>query len=121
MTARTKSQARSQATDIVNQWAAGVLLTGWIPGMGLLSGAADQVMIRQVGDCYGVGVLDMDTLVAHIGGIVGSSVGGAAAAELLSFVPVVGWAVKSATLAGKSKLIGEAVIDYFEELSPLPE
>lgn len=116
---KTKKQAKAKANEIVDNWVAATALTGWIPGAGLLSGVGDQVMIRQVADCYGMGVFDMKSVTSHVGTLVGSAMGGTAS-ELLSFVPVVGWAIKAGGLAAKAKVIGELVIDYFEEHSDLP-
>ncbi|MBK8196561.1 MAG: hypothetical protein IPK76_26440 [Lewinellaceae bacterium] len=54
---RTKEQAESKARDIVNDWVVGAALTGWIPGSTIFLGAGDMVMIRQVADAFGIGVL----------------------------------------------------------------
>ena len=45
---------------------------------------------------------------------------GLAASEMLSFVPIAGWAAKAAIAGGIRKGMGEAVINYFKERSPLP-
>ena len=40
--------------------------------------------------------------------------------SILDFIPVVGWGVKSAVAAGVTKAVGEALISYFDDCSPLP-
>ena len=117
---RTRAQAEKQARKIVDNWVAGAVLTGWIPGSSFFLAAADTVMIRQVADAFGVGVIDMDAIAAHLGGLIASAVGGSLATELLGAIPLVGWAAKSLGMAAKAQLIGEAVIEYFHDLSPLP-
>lgn len=118
--ARTKSEARSQADKIVDRWVTGTFLTGWIPGSTVFSAAGDTIMIRQVADCFGVPVLDMNSVKSQLGGLIASTVGGMVAAETMGVVPVIGWAAKSVILSGKAFAIGQTVIDYFEERSPLP-
>jgi uncharacterized protein (DUF697 family) len=117
---KTKSQAESEARGVVSDWAAGAALTGWIPGSSFFLAAADTVMIRQVADAFGVGVFDMNVVVAHLGGIVASAIGGSIASEVLGLIPVFGWLAKSAGMAAKAAIIGEATIEYFREVSPLP-
>lgn len=51
---RTKTEAETQAREIVNNWIAGAALTGWIPGSTIFLGAGDILMIRQVADTLGV-------------------------------------------------------------------
>jgi hypothetical protein len=119
VTMRTKAQAEVQARDIVENWVAGAVLTGWIPGSSFFLAAADTLMIRQVADTFGVGVFDMDAVGAHLGGLVASAIGGSIASELLGAIPLVGWAAKSVGMGVKANLIGEAVIEYFRDLSPL--
>jgi uncharacterized protein (DUF697 family) len=117
---RTKSEARSRAKKIVSDWVAGAALTGWIPFSTIFLAGGDMILIRQVADAYGVGVFDNSAVKAHIAGVVGAALAGTIAGELLTAIPVFGWIAKAAILAGKAKLIGEAVIEYFEENSPLP-
>ncbi len=117
--AKTKAQAEQEAQEIVDNWAAGALLTGWIPGSSILLGAGDMVMIRQVADAFGIGLFDENAVKAHLAGVLSAAVGGAVASEIGSFIPIIGWAVKSMVLAGKAKAVGLAAIEYFEELSPL--
>lgn len=120
MKARTKAEAKTQSEKLVNDWAMGAALAGWIPGSALIFTGADMIMIRQVAEKFDIASFDEEALRAHLGGIVASAVGGAVASELGGLIPVVGWIAKSAAMSGKAKLIGAAVIDYFERLSPLP-
>ena len=115
-----RSEAEGKARAIVNTWVTGTALTGWLPGSSLVLGAGDMVMIRQVAEAFGIGVLDEDAVRAHFAGVYGSILGSMAAAEVAGLVPIFGWVAKSAMMAGKAKLIGDTVIDYFRERSPLP-
>lgn len=118
---KTKSQAEAEAQEIVENWVAGAVLTGWIPFSALFLAAADTIMIRQVADAFGVGVFDMDAVKAHLGGLVAATVGGGVVAEVTGWIPVVGWVAKSIGMGAKAKVIGEVVIEYFREQSPLPD
>lgn len=116
----TRAEARAHAQRLVDKWMTGAALTGWIPGSTLFLAGADMVMIRQVAECYALPGFDESAVKAHLAGLVGGVVGGSVAAEVLGAVPVIGWFGKSAAMAGKAKIIGDAVINYFEERSPLP-
>ena len=118
--AATKAEAERRARTIVDRWAKAALLTGWIPGASFALGGADMLMIRQVGEAFGIPAFDEDALKAHLGGVLGS-IGGAVAGEAVaSFIPVVGWAAKAYALKVKAEALGKAVIEYFRERSPLP-
>jgi hypothetical protein len=116
---KTKYQAEQEARDIVDNWTAGALLTGWIPGSALFLAGADLIMVRQVADAFGVGAFDSDALGAVIAGGTAGGVAGAVIAEGVGWIPLVGWGVKSVMMSAKAKVIGEIVIDYFRDLSPL--
>jgi uncharacterized protein (DUF697 family) len=118
---KTKAEAEVEARNIVDKWVVGAALTGWIPFSALFLTAADAAMIRQVADAFGVGVFDMNAVKAHVGGLLMGAVGGGVVAEVAGWIPVVGWAVKSVGMAYKAEAIGEAVIEYFSEASPLPD
>jgi hypothetical protein len=117
---RTKDEAKQKACEIVDNWSTGALLTGWIPGSSIFLAAADAAMIRRVADTFAIGVIDMDAVKAHLGGLVASAVGGSICAEVLGAIPLIGWGLKSAGMAVKAELLGNAVIEYFYERSPLP-
>jgi hypothetical protein len=116
----TKVDAERRARMLVDRWAKAALFTGWIPGSTIPLAGADVLMIRQVGEAFGIPAFDEDALKAHLGGVLGSVAGGAVA-EAVGFVPLVGWAVKSYTMHIKADALGKAVIDYFRQRSPLPE
>jgi hypothetical protein len=117
--ARTKSGARTRAKKIVDQWTVGLAATGWLPGAGIFSAATDQVMIRQVAECFGVAA--GPEAKSHIAALVGSGLVGGASEAAFAFIPGVGWLVKGILLTAKARLIGEATIKYFESKSTLPE
>jgi hypothetical protein len=118
--AATKIEAERRARGIVDMWAKTALFTGWIPGATIALGAADMVMIRQVGDAFGIPAFDEDALKTHLGGVLGAAAG-AVAAEAIGVIPIVGWVAKSVTMHLKAETLGKAVIDYFRQRSPLPE
>lgn len=116
---KTKAEAEREANRIVENWVAGAALTGWIPGSAIFLTGADALMIRRIADVFGVGVFDMSAVKAHLSGLAASAIGGAIAAEVFGWIPVIGWAAKSGAMSVKAKLIGEAVIEYFRDKSPL--
>lgn len=118
---RTRAEAAARAKRIVDRWAKTAYLTGWIPGSALALTAADAVMVRQVAAAFGIEVFDMESVKAHLGGLLASSVGGGIATEVMGTIPVIGWIAKSVTMGLKAEGLGAGIIDYFRARSPLPE
>ena len=118
---KTLQDADREARKLVGQWTTGAALTGWIPGSAFFLTAADTAMIHQVASAYEVSAFDMDHLIGTLGGVVGSAIAGGVIAEAVGMIPLVGWAVKSAGMAAKAKVIGDAVISYFRQRSGLPD
>jgi hypothetical protein len=116
----TKADAERRARRIVDNWAKAALFTGWIPGAAVALGGGDILMIRQVGEAFGIPAFDEDALKAHLGGVFGSAAG-MVVGEAIGVVPIIGWAVKSYALHVKADALGKAVIDYFRQRSPLPD
>jgi hypothetical protein len=116
----TKAEAERRARRIVDNWAKAALFTGWIPGASVALGGGDILMIRQVGEAFGIPAFDEDALKAHLGGVFGSAAG-MVVGEAIGVVPIIGWAVKSYALHVKADALGKAVIDYFRQRSPLPD
>lgn len=116
---KTLKQADAEAWRVVDGWTAGAALTGWIPGSSFFLTGADIVMINQVAAAYEVETFEMDNVTATLAGAVGSAIAGGAITEVVGLIPIIGWAVKSAAMAGKARVIGEAVIHYFRDRSPL--
>jgi len=119
--AKTLQDADREARKLVANWTTGAALTGWIPGSAFFLTAADTAMIHQVASAYEVSAFDMDHLSGTLGGVVGSAIAGGVIAEVVGVIPLVGWAVKSAAMAAKAKVIGDAVIGYFRERADLPD
>ncbi len=113
--------AERNARKLVSNWTTGAALTGWIPGSAFFLTAADTAMIHQVANAYGINAFDMNHLLSTLSGAVGSAIAGGVIAEVVGMIPLVGWAVKSAAMAAKAKVIGDAVIRYFHERSELPD
>ena len=118
---KSLQDADREARQLVANWTTGAALTGWIPGSAFFLTAADTAMIHQVASAYEVSAFDMDHLSGTLGGVVGSAIAGGVIAEVVGIIPLVGWAVKSAAMAAKAKVIGDAVISYFRERADLPD
>ena len=78
-------------------------------------------MIHQVASAYEVSAFDMNNLLSVLGGAVASAVAGGIITEVVGIIPFVGWAIKSAAMAAKAKVIGDEVARYFRERSALPD
>ena len=118
---KSLQDADREARKLVNNWTTLAAGTGWIPGSSLFLTGADIAMINQVANAYEVSAFDMDHLTGILGGAVGSAIAGSVIAEFVGVIPLVGWAVKSAGMAAKARVIGDAVINYFRERSNLPD
>ena len=118
---KTLQDADREARQLVNNWTTGAALTGWIPGSAFFLTAADTAMIHQVASAYDVSAFDMQNVQSVLTGAVASAIAGGVISEVIGLIPVVGWAVKSAAMAGKAKVIGEEVIKYFRGRSNLPD
>ncbi len=118
---KSLQDADREARKLVANWTTGAALTGWIPGSAFFLTAADTAMIHQVASAYGISAFDMNNLLSVLGGAVASAVAGGVITEVVGIIPIVGWAVKSAAMAAKAKVIGDEVIRYFRERSDLPD
>jgi len=118
---KTLQDADREARQLVDNWTTGAALTGWIPGSSFFLTAADTAMIHQVASAYQISAFDMDNLHSILGGAVASAIAGGLISEVVGLIPVVGWAIKSAAMAAKAKVIGEEVIKYLRERSTLPD
>ncbi|MCY4537443.1 MAG: hypothetical protein OXE52_04340 [Chloroflexi bacterium] len=118
---KSLQDADREARKLVANWTTGAALTGWIPGSAFFLTAADTAMIHQVASAYGISAFDMNNLFSVLGGAVASAVAGGVITEVVGIIPIVGWAVKSAAMATKAKVIGDEVIRYFRERSDLPD
>jgi hypothetical protein len=112
---RTLAIADADAKKIVNQW---VWVTGsvsWVPGSTFVLSGLDMKLYSDVAHAYQVTAYSVEGVIAAIaGGLTGRGF-----SELLSFAPPIGWIVKAGIAAGVTKAIGEIVIQYMRERSPL--
>jgi len=120
MTAQNRKEAQKQARSVVNKWALGLATIAWIPGSQYVTTGGDVAMVIKVAAIYGI-ELDKAGAGVVFTTVAAPLIASKAANSALDFVPVVGWAAKSAVAAGVTKAVGEALIAYFEEESSLPE
>ena len=111
----TLAEAERMARNRVNVWTTGAVAVGWIPGSMFALAAGDVKLCQEVAECFGVKHWSAESVSAAIGA---SVTGKIVAGEALSFIPVLGWAVKSAVAGGITKAVGEAIIKYFKSQSP---
>jgi len=109
------SEAEKKARNRVNAWTAGAVALGWVPGSMFALAAADVEICREVAKCFGVEHWSAESVSAAIGA---SVTGKIVAGEALSFIPVLGWAIKAGVAGGITKAVGEAIIAYFRSQSP---
>lgn len=112
---KSLSAAEAEARSIVNRWSVGAAAVGWVPGSMLALAAADVKIVKDVAAAFGVQAFHIDEVTAALGASVAGKV---IAGELLSLIPVAGWAIKSGVAAGITKTMGETLIAYFRDRSP---
>ena len=120
MAASNKREAKVKATEAVNAWSIGFASVAWIPGSHYVMAAGDLTMVIQVGAIFGVD-LDKRAAASLFTSVAAPLIGSKIAHSILDFIPVLGWAAKSAVALGVTKTVGEALIAYFNDCSELPE
>jgi uncharacterized protein (DUF697 family) len=120
MAAENRRQAEQIARAAINKWAIGCASVAWIPGSHWVMTAGDVTMVVQVGSIYAV-PMDKTQAGALFATVAAPLVGSKVAHTILDFIPIIGWAAKSAVAAVVTKVVGEALIKYFHDCSPLPE
>lgn len=111
----TLREAENEARKIVNAWSAGAAAVGWVPGSMLILAGADVLLVKDVAKAFGVHSYNLEEVTAAISA---SASGKVIAGELLSVIPVVGWAIKSGVAGGITKTVGEVLIAYMKDRSP---
>ncbi len=120
MAASNKKEAREKAKEAINGWSLGFASVAWIPGSHYVMAAGDFTLVLQVGSIYGV-ELDKQQAAQIFTSVAAPLIGSKIAHSILDFIPILGWAIKSGVAFGVTKLVGEALIAHFEDVSPLPE
>jgi uncharacterized protein (DUF697 family) len=118
MTAINRREAREQARKAVNKWAMGLAATAWVPGSHYVMAAGDITFVIQIGSIYKVD-LDRTSAGALFTTVAAPLIGSKVAHTVLDFVPL-GSVIKSVVAGVVTKSVGEAMIQYFEDCSPLP-
>jgi uncharacterized protein (DUF697 family) len=111
----TLAAAEDRAREVVNLWAAGAAAVGWIPGSTLFLAGGDVKLVNDIAAIFEVRGVSAESVIAAVG----ASVAGRGVSEFLSLIPIAGWLVKSAVASGVTKALGEGVIRYMKERSPL--
>lgn len=112
---KSKQEAEVQAREIVDKWAVGATAMSWIPGSSFVLGIADFAMVRSVAHAFEVKDFNEEAVFASVG----AGATGRTLAELLSFIPGPGWIAKAVIAGGITKGLGEGVIAYMKDRSPL--
>jgi uncharacterized protein (DUF697 family) len=112
----TRAEAEQQARVLINKWVTGATALSWIPGSSLVLSAADAAMISQVGRLFGVTNFEMTTIF----GAAGTTGLAKTAVVALEFFPGPGWLLKAMIAGGATKVLGETILRYFRDRSPLP-
>jgi uncharacterized protein (DUF697 family) len=120
MAAPNKQQAKQNAKKIINRWSIGFASVAWIPGSHYVMAAGDLALVMQVGSVYGV-ELDRTAAATVFTSVAAPLIGSFVANSILDFIPILGWAAKSGVSYGVTRAVGEALIGYFNDCSPLPE
>jgi len=109
-------EAENEARKVVNDWSTAAAALGWLPGSQYFLAGADLKMVKNIADIFKVKHYNA----AQITATMAASIGGKTVAHtLLDFVPIAGQIIKSGTAAAVTKGLGEIVIEYFKERSPL--
>ena len=120
MASLNKSEAKKSAKKIVNKWSIGFASVAWIPGSHYVMAAGDVALVMQVGSVYGV-ELDRTGAATVFTSVAAPLIGSFLANSVLDFIPILGWIAKSGISYCVTKGVGEALIAYFSDCSPLPE
>lgn len=91
-------------------------MISFVPGSSLALGAADIKMVNDVAKAFEVNTYSIEEITTAIAATIAGRI---ASDGILSFVPIVGWAVKAGVAGAVTKAAGEIVIDYFKKRSPL--
>lgn len=112
----SKYEARVKAQGIVARYSAAAAAVGWVPGSTFILGPTQYKMVNDIAKCFEVHSYDAQAILT----VIASTVAGHAASDaLLSWIPIVGWAVKSGTAASITGAAGALIVEHFEGLSPL--
>lgn len=120
MAASNKREARNKAKEAINGWSVGFASVAWIPGSHFVMAAGDIALVLQVGSIYGI-ELNKQAAAQIFTSVAAPLIGSKIAHTVLDFIPVLGWAAKSGVAFGVTKLVGEALIAHFEDVTTLPD
>lgn len=103
------------AQKLVKRWVAATASVSWVPGSTFVLMGMDYRIYKDIATAYGVETFDIDAVKTSIL----ATIAGRGASEALSFVVGVGWVVKAGVAAGITGIVGEVVISFMRERSPL--
>lgn len=113
---KTLQEAEQEARAIVNGWSVGAAAIGWIPGSMFALMGVDAKLTNDVAKAFQVTSYSIEEVTASVGAAVTGKV---IAGEALSLFPGLGWIAKSGVAGAVTKGVGETLIRYFRERSPL--
>jgi uncharacterized protein (DUF697 family) len=116
--AMNKFEAEREAKEIVNGYALVAVSTGWIPHACLVLTPMQINMCHDIASCLFVEDYVVETV---LGTVLASISGHLLADTVLTYIPILGWGVKTIVAGSVTTLLGEALINHFKECSPLPE
>lgn len=108
-------EADALALKLSNRWTALTAGVSWVPGSTFILMGMDYKLYHDISRIYGVKSFNVDAVTTAIT----TTIVGRGTAELLSFVPGVGWVVKAGIAAGATRLLCEVLMDYFRGQSSL--
>jgi uncharacterized protein (DUF697 family) len=116
--AMTKNEARVQARTVVHNWVLGTSMVAWIPGSHFILNTGDIAMCLQVARIFNV-PMSRSMGEALLGQFLASKVGSMTAHTIMDFIPGIGQVAKIITAGAMTKAVGEMLIQYFYDASPL--
>ena len=110
------ADAEKKARNCVNAWAAAAAASHFIPGSSMAVLVAGNVKLhKDIAQCFGVDEWSTESLSAAVAASISTKM---IAREALSFIPILGGAIKAVGAGAIAKAAGDVVVTYFKSRSP---